>query len=162
MAEESFLEEIVEDIEDVFKPKPGGMIDQHRKERARREAAQREQENINEGVEEYAYKAVKTAIVSPEIFNSYTLSVAPGATAMVLPLAPYRYRALITVITSAGSIILAKDSSAALGQNGFPYVNGLAPLELRTRAQVWVYNPGGAAVQIGVIAESYSPETCPK
>jgi hypothetical protein len=43
------VEDFVEAIEDAFQfqPKPGGMVDRHRKAEARRKEAEQEQENID-------------------------------------------------------------------------------------------------------------------
>jgi hypothetical protein len=155
------MPDITDDVEGIlespFHPKPGGMIDRHRKERARREEAQKEQENIDAGIEQSSYKAVKVAQQSPEIFAPQVISIAPGGCAQLLTANPYRFRATIIVQTAASTVVLAKDSGAASSANGPSIPTGL-PLPLNGRGQLWGFNPGGAAIQVGVIAEIYAPE----
>src|ERR1700684_2725708 len=117
-AAEDVVEDAVEIVEEIFLPKPGGMVSRHQAEKARREAAAEESKNVSHRVEEPSYKAVKTATVKPESFVTNMVTIAPGAFAQILPLSPYRYRATIIVATPAGTAVLAKDSSAALGGIG--------------------------------------------
>lgn len=154
---ENIAEELIEDVEDVFSPKPGGMIDRHRQERARREAAQKEKENIDERVEEPAYKGVKVTPLSPNVFQAITYTIAAGGSAQILALNPYRVRATLLLITAASTAVLSKDSGAALGGVGFTLPTGL-PLVLQARGQLYATNPTGASIQISVISEAYSPE----
>lgn len=160
---ENPVEEIEEVIEHVFTPRPGGMIDNWHKEKARREAAQRESENVAEKIEENASYTVKVAQVMPEITGTNLVTLAAGATAMILPNAPYRYRAtLIGVIpvnsSGAGTVILSRDQSQALGNVGFPLVPKI-PMVINSRAQLWAVNPDQAnPVQVGILTESYAPE----
>lgn len=151
------VDEIVRDVEEIFPPKPGGMVDRHRKRRAEQEAAAAEERNAAEAIQEPSYKAVKVAPESPETFAAQTVTIAAGGNALILPFSPYRYRAVVAVITAASSVVLAKDQSAALGQVGFTLATAAPPLQLFTRAQVWAFNPGGATVQVSVLAESYAP-----
>lgn len=155
--EENPVEEVVEAVENVFLPKPGGMIDSWHKERARREAAQREAENAAEKVEEGAAYAVKVTQLQPEVTTTNIVTIQAGATAMILPAAPYRYRATIIVVTAASTVILARDNSQALGGSGFPLPTGI-PMVINSRAQLYGANTGGAAVQVAVLSEMYAAE----
>jgi len=76
----------------------------------------------------------------------------------LLPNSPYRYRATVIVTTAASSVILGKDSSQALGGVGFALPTGI-PLPVYARAQLYAFNPGGAAVVVSVLAELYGPES---
>jgi hypothetical protein len=96
-ASEGLLEQAVEQVEEIFMPRPDGMIAKHRAERARREAAAREQENINERVEEHSYKGVKTVPLKPETTTVNTVIIQPGQAAQLLPLSMYRYRATLSI-----------------------------------------------------------------
>lgn len=154
---ENFAEQIIEDVEDLFHPKPGGIVDRHRQERARREAAEQEAENVSQRVEEASYKAVKVAVQSPEVFSPAVFTIGPGGDAQILPLSRYRSRATILVVTAASSIILAKDNGASLSANGLPLPTGI-PFTVNGRGQLWAHNPGGATVQVGVLSELYAPE----
>lgn len=64
---------------------------------------------------------------------------------------------MLTPVSTSSSIILAKDSSAALGGVGFPLYSGNSQT-LYTRAQVYAYNPGIIPIQVSVAAELYAPE----
>lgn len=156
---ENIADEIVGDVEELFdfQPKPGGMIERHRTEKARREAAQKEAEQAAEHVEERGYRAVKTVILSPEVTNVNAVNVGSGATAMVLPNSPYRYRA--TIIATA-AITLGKDQAQVTNGNGFPLAANV-PMVINSRAQLWAYGgsptvPGAATVN--VLTETYGPE----
>ena len=154
MNEENPVEAVIEDIEDIFQPRPGGLIDRHRRERARREAAEAEQRQENEHIEEPSWKTVKVAQVQPEVTRVNTVQVPAGGTAMVLPLSKYRYRA--TIIAS-GVCLLAADAGQALGGTGFP-IPANTPLVITSRAQLWAYNFTGAAIPVTSIVELYGPE----
>lgn len=154
---EDTVETVIDDVEGIFTAKPGGMVDRHRKERARREAAQKEAENIAERVEEPTYKAVKTARMRPETFSTNTFNIGPGSSAQILPLSPYRDNAKIICNTPEQSVVLAKDSSAALGGVGFPLPPGIV-FPVTARAQLWAYNPNAITVQVCVLVELNAPE----
>jgi hypothetical protein len=159
---EDILGEIESDVERVFTPRPGGMIDRYHQEKARREAAEKRREQEEEHVEQAAYRAVKTAQEMPETLVTNVIPIQPGATQMVLPNSSYRYRA--TIIATAVTVptvnpILAKDSSQALGGAGFPLPMN-TPFIVNARAQLWVGNPASNAVtiSISVLSEIYAPE----
>ena len=156
--EEGPIEEVVEAVEHVFMPKPGGMIDSWHKERARREAAQREAENAAEKVQEGAAYAVKVTQLQPEITAVNIVTIAPGGNAMLLPNGPYRYRASIAVITATSTVLLAKDQNQATGGIGFPQTTTNPPFITNSRAQLWGSNPGGATIQVAILAELYAAE----
>lgn len=161
--------EIVEALEEVeaevFPPRPGGLVDRHRQRKAEEKARQDQEENAGVPVEERAYRAVKVAPESPEVVSALTYTIAAGQSAMILPASPYRYRATIVAVDTATSptaksVILAKDSGAALGQTGFALPFGV-PITVHSRAQLWAYNSGGTGsdpVQVSVLAEIYAPE----
>ena len=153
---ENIVEEIIKEVEEEFKPKPGGMVDTWRKDKARREEANRERENADEPVEEKGYRAVKTTQISPDGFSVNVVNIPAGGNAMILPKSDYRYRATIAVITAAQTIIIAKDAGAALQGVGFPLVQGANPLPLYGRGQLWA--SAVAATQVAVISELYGPE----
>lgn len=152
------VENVVTEAEQLFTPKPGGMIDRHRREQARRAEAARERENADEPVEQAAYKSVKVTSLSPEVFRAQTINIQPAGNAPVLPYNPYRSRAVIIVVTPGVSITLAQDSSAAIGNSGFQLPAGV-PLVLTTRAQVYGFNNTAGIVQVSVITEIFAPET---
>jgi len=153
-----FFEAAEEIIEEAFPPKPGGLVDRHRQREAAKRAAEQEAENADEPIEQASYKAVKTASQSPEGFSAQTFTIAAGGTAQILPLSPYRYRAMVHVFTAASNITLAKDSGAALGGVGYTLQASDGPITLFTRAQVWAFNGTAGPVQVSVLSESYAPE----
>lgn len=155
--EENIIEEVIQDVEHVFTPRPGGMIDRHNQDKARREAAQRQREQANERIEESSYKSVKTAQISPEIFSAQTLTIPAGGNAVILPKSDYRYRATIMVVTAASSITLAKDSGAAISGNGFQLPTGI-PVTTYTRGQVIAGNTSASPIQVTVMTDIYAPE----
>ena len=150
-------EHIIEDVEDLFPHKPGGMIDRHRQHEAQREQARKAAENAAEPVAETAFKAVKVTELSPDILVPVTYTIPPNGRAAILPKSEYRYRAVILVITPGGVILLAKNESAALGGIGFTLTAGI-PLPVHTRALMTAVNTTGAPVQVSVVQELYAPE----
>lgn len=147
----------VADAEELFPPKPGGLVDRHRQRKAQEAAAAASREHEAEAVEQRAYKAVKVAPESPEVVSALTYTIAAGQSALVLPASPYRYRATVLVATAAATVTLAKDSGAALGQTGFALPANV-PLPVYSRAQLWAFNGTASAVQVSVLAEIYAPE----
>lgn len=154
---EAVVEALVTDAEELFPPKPGGVVDKYRRRKAEEQAAAEEAEHEQERIEQRSVKAVKVAAESPEVFSAITYTIAAGQFAAILPSSAYRFRAVVNVVTAAATVVLAKDASAALGQAGFTLATGIA-LPLYTRAQVYAFNPGGAPVQVSVLAELYAPE----
>jgi hypothetical protein len=150
------VEEVIHEVEAEFKPKPGGLVDTFRKDKARREEANRERENADERVEENSYRAIKTTQISPDGFSVNVVNIPAGGNAMLLPNSPYRYRAVVAVITAAQTIIIAKDAGAALQGVGFPLIQGNNPLPLFGRGQLWASAVN--ATQVAVISELYAPE----
>lgn len=148
---ESLVEEIVQDAEHIFSPRPGGMVDSWHKERARREAAQREAENRAETVAESAAYTVKVAQLQPEIFATNVVNLANGAQGQVLPYSRNRYRATIVATVAC---TLSKDQSQALGGVGFP-LPANTPIVVNARAQLWASASGGATV-ISILSEMYA------
>src|SRR5215469_5611808 len=114
--EDDIIATIAADAEEIvhFPAKPGGLVDRHRQEKARREAAEKQREQEAELEQEPSYKAVKVIILSPEVVSGNTFNFAVGASpGMILPNMEYRYAATIMLMPIAGqtpTVILAKDS----------------------------------------------------
>jgi len=153
-----FFEAAEEIVEEIFPPTPGGLVDKHRKRVAEEKAKEAERENESEAVEGAAYRAVKVAPQTPEVFSGNVITIQPGAAGMVLPLSLYRYRATIKVLTAASSVVLGKDSGAATGGVGYTLATADPPFVAFARAQLWGFNPGGAVIQVCVLVELYAPE----
>lgn len=154
---EAATEAIAELIEDPYPPKPGGLVDKHRKRVAAEQAEVEGETQELERIEQPSYRAVKVAPESPEVFAAITYTISAGATAPILPLNKYRYRATVMVITASGSVVLAKDNGNAISGVGFVLpVN--VPVVLFSRAQVYAFNNTQSSVQVSVMMESYAPE----
>jgi len=152
-------EKLVEEVID-FPVKPGGLIDRHRQEKARREAMQREREQAEEPIEESSYKAVKVTPLAPGIISAQTVPIAIGGQAQVAPAMPYRYALTVMLVPITGqtpTIVLAKDAGQALSGIGFTLTAGV-PVRFTSRAQMYAFNPSAQAVQVSVLAEIYAPE----
>jgi hypothetical protein len=152
---EQVIEEIVE-----FPFKPGGMIDRHYQEKARREALQKEREQAAEPIEESSYKAVKVAVLAPGVISAQTVPIGIGGNAMIAPAMPYRYAVTIMLVPITGqtpTIVLSKDQGQAISGIGFTLAAGI-PVRFTTRAQMFAFNPSAQAVQVSVLAEIYGPE----
>ena len=154
----NIIEEIVDDAEELFPPKPGGLVDRHRQRKAQEAAAQADAEHEQEAIEERAYKAVKTAQESPEIVSAQTFNIPAGGWAMILPQNPYRYRATINVVTASATVVLGKDSGAVLGGNGYMMSASNPPLTVFNRGALYCANTSGSTTQVSIFAEVYSPE----
>jgi hypothetical protein len=154
---EAALEAADQVTETLFPPRPGGLVDRHRRREAARNAEIEESEHVAEKIEQPSYKAVKIASQSPEVFSAITYTIQAGGSAPVLPQGPYRYRAVVMVVTSGSSVILARDNGNAISGSGFLLPYGI-PMPVHTRAQVYAFNNTGATVQVSVFAEIYAPE----
>jgi hypothetical protein len=144
-----------EEIEQAFQPKPGGMVDTLRKQRAQAEADAQQAEHEREEIQERASKAVKVAVESPEQVSATTFNLAPGGSALILPASDFRSSAKILVNTSGGEVYLSPMQNSAEGSYGFLLPAGLL-LPVSTRGLLYAANPGATAVQVSVIAESYA------
>ena len=153
-----FVEAVEESVNEMFPPKPGGLVDKFRKKAAEERARQDEETNAAEPIEQRSYRAVKVAQTSPEIFQAITYTIPAGGYAMVLPQSPYRFRATLLVITSGATAILAKDSGNAISGTGFTLPYGVT-LPVNSRGQLYAFNNTGSIIQLSVIAELYAPET---
>lgn len=162
-------DEIIEALEEVeaelFPPKPGGLVDRHRK----RKALEAEKLNADEPVEERAYRAVKVAPESPESVAAMTYYVPAGGVVQVLPLSMYRHRATLLSATAGASLSAVRDQGAGLGavnaavdgtQGAAPgfYLPPSVPVVTFARGQLWVANLGSTAAYVSVLSEFYAPE----
>jgi hypothetical protein len=146
-----------EEINEMFPPKPGGLVDRYRQKAALERAREDEEKNLAEKIEQPSARAVKVAQQGPEILSLATFTIAAGGNAPILRGDPYRFRATILVITSGATVILCKDQGAAISANGATLPYGL-PLPTSSRAQLYAYNNTAGIVQVSVIAELYAPE----
>lgn len=159
-----FIEAVTEAVSEVgdelFPPKPGGLVDRYRQRKAAEEAQIEDEANAAERIEAPSYRAVKVAPESPEVLSAYTYTIAPTSVSVVPILAanPYRHRAIINLVTASASVVITKDQSAALGGVGYTIASANPLLSLFYRGQLWAYNPGGSSIQVSVLTESYARE----
>lgn len=106
-------EAAVSELEKLFPPRPGGAVDTWRKQEAARKAAGEEQRNSSEPVQERAYRALKVTPESPEVLSAQTVNIPAGGYAMILPLSPMRYEAVISVPGYQSSIAVSDMGSVA-------------------------------------------------
>lgn len=147
-------EELDEALDRLHPPKPGGLVDRHRRRRAEAEAEAERQRDAAEPVEEHGYQAVKVAVESPENFGAMSYSLLPSQTSQVLPAIPYRKAA---TLCASGAVLLARDSGAALGGTGFTLPAGIA-IRVEGRGQLWCAVPASASgpVTVSVLSEYYT------
>lgn len=92
---EGIIRKIEEDVEELFKPKPGGQVDQWRKKQAAEQAAIAEQ---NEGAQDTLIKARPVAVdpVTPDIGIAVTVTLNAANPVLILfPRNPDRRSAVI-------------------------------------------------------------------
>jgi hypothetical protein len=146
--------EVIEDAEAYFPPVPGGRVDTARKQAAARhdqaaavpEAAPRKARPITVKVRE------------PDMFGTKTITLAAGAISQAIPADPNRKRGMLNLITASASVVVARDRAGADTGTGYTLVSANPPLEIGHTREVWLSNPGGSAVQVSVLTESYSQE----
>jgi hypothetical protein len=151
------VDAVAEEVNELFPPKPGGLVDRYRQKAALERAREDEEKNLAEKIEQPSARAVKVAQQSPEIFALATFTIPAGGYAPILRGDPHRFRATIFVITSAATVILCKDAGAAISGNGATLPYGL-PLPVNGRGQLYGYNNTGTTLQVSVVAELYAPE----
>src|ERR1700678_275250 len=95
------IEAAEEEVNELFPPKPGGLVDRYRKKAAEEEARRDEERNIAEKIEQSSYRAVKVAQQQPEVYASAVYTIGPGGTAQILPLRPHRFRAVVIATAPA-------------------------------------------------------------
>lgn len=150
--------------EELFPPKPGGMVDTTRKEQA---AAQAQAGQGAAGtVGEPSYEAVKVDVLEPEVGAGRTISVSTTLNSVqrILGTDPNRKRAVvmtldepIVVCNSQGSASDSRNSSNAAGQSAGGFVLPVnVPLPVKSRGEVWVAATSSTATRVSIWAESYA------
>lgn len=146
------------EAEEKFPPKPGGMVDTFRREETRIKeqlAGNDEHGVIEEDAQGYA--AIRVQVEQPDVFAAKTVTVGAGKTALLLPADRLRDRALIWVNTTGASVVVAKTRPDADNGAGATLVQGMPPVELRTRAAVFVSNQGTTSVSVSAVSEAHQP-----
>ena len=93
-------DEVDDDIEDLFPPKPGGLVDRHRRRKAAEEQAKEEgQTSTVESLGRNKVKAVRTVIDSPDIARATSVLLTSAVpVARLLPRDSHRKSAVVLAV----------------------------------------------------------------
>lgn len=150
--------------EELFPPKPGGLVDTTRKEQA---AAQQQAGQASTGsVGEPSYEAVKVDVLEPEVGAGRTISVSTttNATVRILGADPNRKRAVVITLdepivvgNSQASASDSRNATNTAGQSAGGSVWPInVPLPIKSRGEVWVAATSSTATRVSIWAESYA------
>jgi hypothetical protein len=142
------------DLEDLFPPRPGGMVDSARK------AAQTAADAIpgSDDVEaaDGDYSAIRVVPQAADTFTARSVNVPAGGTSMLLPEDLNRKRATILVSTSSATVVLSQSRGNADNGVGFTLPAGV-PLPVEAKGMLYVSNAGASSVSVSVLSELYAP-----
>lgn len=138
-----------------FPPKPGGLVDTARRQA---EASANAQAAAAPVPTVRKVPPVTVKVREPDLFAAKTMNIAAGASALAMPADPNRKHGALNLLTASASVIVARDRSGADTGTGYTMQSGNPPLELGHSREVWLHNPGDAAVQVSVLTESYESE----
>ncbi len=150
--------------EEKYPPKPGGMVDTTRKERAAGHAqAQTEPQAPKDD-----YRAIKVDVIEPETCSGRTVVVSTGAGAMavrqILGQDKNRKRALVWTLDEpvviCNSLSAADDSRNATNAAGASAGGAVLPINvpmpIMSRGEVFVAATSSTATRVAVWVESYA------
>lgn len=137
------------DPEVYFPPRPGGFVDTARKQAAANQSPAAEPVTRSP-------RPVTVKVPGPDLFAAKTITIAAGVSALAAPLDPDRNLIILNFISTAGSVIIARDRSGADTGTGFYLQAGQPMIPLTHTREVWLHNPGSQAVQVSVLTESYT------
>ena len=155
------MSETTPDPETLYPPRPGGQVDAARRERARHLAAFHAQNAAQAAADAARPMKIRPVTVKtrqPDEWGARTLTLAAGTSAMAMPADPDRKRGKLNLLTAAASVLIAKDRSAADSGTGYTLMSGQPPEQLEHTREVWLSNPGAAAIQVSIYTETYSRE----
>jgi hypothetical protein len=138
------ISEIVEDAEDLFPPKPGGLVDRHRKRKAAEEAAREDgSDTTTETTGRNKVRAVRTAAEAPNLSGvSTVLLTAAQPVRRLLPRDENRRSAVVLAVDN--DVYVTTDPGMAINVAGAATNTG--PF----------YLPAGIAIPIDSQAEFYA------
>ncbi len=143
---EQAVETLVKDAEELFPPKPGGLVDRHRKRKAAEEAARENGQAIIEETGRHQVKAVRTTIEAPNLSGVSTVLLTPAnPTARLLPRDVHRRSAVILAIDN--DVYVTTDPGMAINVAGTATATG--PF----------YLPAGIAIPVDSQAEFWAAAT---
>lgn len=137
------------DAEELFPPRPGGMVETARRNAVSVTAAEITPPKVG---------PVTVKVNGPDMFAAKTITLAAGASALAMPADPGRAAGLVNMVSTAGQAVIARDRSAADTGTGYVLLAGQPPVPVAHTREVWLSNPGDASVQVSVLTESYSSE----
>lgn len=141
---EGIIEQLEEDFEELFPPKPGGMVDKHRRRKAAEEAAKTEGAT-SEVVElgRNKVKAVRTVVEAADIASAQTVLLsATSPVRRLLPRDEHRRSAVVMAVDN--DVYITSDEGmawnvqgAATNAGGF-YLPKLTQLKVDSTAVLYV------------------------
>jgi hypothetical protein len=140
------------DVEELFPPKPGGMVDSARK--AATASSPVDAPEVE--VQDQGYAAIRVVPQAADSFAARSLNVPGGGTAILLPEDRNRKRATVLVATASSTVVLSQSSGNADNGKGFTLPTGV-PLPVEGKGMLYVNNPGTTVVQVSVLSELYAP-----
>jgi hypothetical protein len=142
-AVEATVDALVHDAEELFPPRPGGMVDRHRKQKAAEEAAReagRDSDVAELGRDKV--RAVRTVVESPDLGGTPSVVLSSGNPVLrLLPRDSHRKAAVILAIDN--DVYLTTDEGLArtlqgnaTGAGGF-YLPAGTPIPVTDTAEWW-------------------------
>jgi len=139
-----------------FQPRPGGLVDTARKQRARQQSAAQAQAEKDAEPKPRKQRPIPVKIKQPDDWGARTITLAEGQSIQAMPADPNRKRGKVNLLTASASVLIAKDRSAADSGTGYTLQSGQPPEEFEHTREVWLNNPGASSIQVSVYTESYS------
>lgn len=141
---EGIIEEVIEDFEELFPPKPGGLIDMHRRRKAAEKAAQEAGEaSAMVDLGRNKIKAVRTVVEAADIANAQSVLLSTTAPVRrLLPRDEHRRSAVVMAVDNDVYITsdegMAWNIQGAATNNGGFYLPKLTQLTVPSTAELWV------------------------
>ena len=151
---EAAVELVDETVEDLFPPKPGGLVDRHRKRMA--EEAEKERLIEDAPVPDSPYTAVRVRPEAPDLGGAYVVTVSSSnPVAQLLPKDAQRRSAVIIAVDNDVWISYSQGTAAGLagtstGGSAFYLPAGIG-IPVDSRQQVFVSSTVSSSSRVSVI-----------
>ena len=151
---EAVVEAVDETVEDLFPPKPGGLVDRHRKRMA--EEAERERAIEDAPVPDSPYTAVRVRPEAPDLGGAYVVNVSSSnPVAQLLPKDAQRRSAVVVAVDNAMWISYSQGTASGAAGSGsgttaFYLPQGIA-IPIDSRQIVYVSSTTAGPSRISVI-----------